>query len=83
MESCSLSGEVNRSWKEDRAIILDLRCDYLRVPFLLVNIYGPNAAENRAEFFVALASKLESLGSIFCIGGDFNGTLNLGERRGG
>lgn len=22
--------QVNRSWKEDRAIILDLRCDYLR-----------------------------------------------------
>lgn len=50
---------------------------------IIGNIYCPNDANERALFLNSLAGILNSKGSQFILGGVFNCSSNLGERRGG
>ncbi|XP_057447788.1 uncharacterized protein LOC130739495 [Lotus japonicus] len=46
------------------------------------NLYCPNDSAEREAFFLRVEEFLASLNCSFVLGGDFNSTLNSGERRG-
>lgn len=49
---------------------------------LVINVYGPNSDGDRGGFFADLRTTLEDFSGGIIIGGDFNATLNNGERKG-
>lgn len=70
--------------KEFNYILISTRIPPLNCPVVLVNIYYPNSESERRTLLEGLSVVLLSRGGAFCVeGGVFNGTLNLGERKGG
>ncbi|XP_057426244.1 uncharacterized protein LOC130719649 [Lotus japonicus] len=47
------------------------------------NVYGPNLAEERENFFTWLGATINNIMGCCILGGDFNVTLNLQDRSGG
>lgn len=49
---------------------------------MIVNVYGPNDESIRGEFFAELRLEITTASDVIVIGGNFNATLNDGERLG-
>lgn len=51
------------------------------VTLLVGNIYGPNEERDKGQFFEMTRAELDAFPRCWILGGDFNMTLNDGERK--
>lgn len=68
---------------DQRFILLIAKVPFLSYKVVIGNIYCPNSELQRRDTFLKLSDEIGRLGFGCFLGGDFNGTLNTGERRGG
>ncbi|XP_057444900.1 uncharacterized protein LOC130737152 [Lotus japonicus] len=73
---------VSEVIKEQNYILLVAQVPSLQYKICIGNIYGPKSMSSRREVFTKLVEEIERLDICYCLGGDLNGTLNHGERRG-
>ncbi|XP_057444002.1 uncharacterized protein LOC130736174 [Lotus japonicus] len=83
--SCWDSGiiSVDDVIKDQSFILLVAKVPFLSAPVLIGNVYSPNVENQRIATYPKLAAAVSNLGLGCFLGGDFNGTLNPGERKGG
>lgn len=79
----------NSSWfsvenvsKEGRILGLVMKMIRSGQSVQVINIYGPNSDTERVDFFNSLKTKVDNWVGPSVVGGDFNSTLNRGERSG-
>ena len=84
---CIAIAETLCSAIEDRGIVVPRRAQWIilhigedRIGFL--NVYAPNVANGRAEFWTLLGDSLPTA-DHWCVGGDFNMLEDPEDRRGG
>src|ERR1044072_1388573 len=77
------SFQVLNVFQSQRYVFLEVLFPDATETCVVENIYGPNDLASRVDFFMSISSILERGRSGIIMGGDFNATLNIGERRGG
>ena len=78
---------IAESWQSafrDRVVVVSGRAQFITLQYHdalvgFLNVYAPNQASARAEFWVRLATSLPSVDS-WCVGGDFNMLESLRTR---
>lgn len=68
--------------KDQWYILLSAQIPGVPSPVIIGNFYGPNSDVHKRSVLNSLAAVIDNLAIGCLLGGDFNGTLNFGERRG-
>lgn len=75
--SISVTNVIKDQW----FILLVAQTTFLSYPVIISNFYGPNSESQRRSVLNNLAIEIGNLAIGCFLGGDFNDTLNFGERR--